>query len=44
MGLPLVPMTVSCPADTKLLVRGTTATRKGHSAHYDAMRKTPLCR
>jgi hypothetical protein len=32
MGLPLVPMTVSWPADTKLFVRGTTATRKGHSA------------
>jgi hypothetical protein len=25
MGLPLVPMTVSWPADTKLFVRGTTA-------------------
>ena len=36
MGLPLVPMTVSWPADTKLFVRGTTATRKGHSAQNDA--------
>src|SRR5664279_2682730 len=36
MGLPLVPMTVSWPADTKLFVRGTTATRKGHSAQLDA--------
>ena len=36
MGLPLVPMTVSCPADTKLFVRGTTATRKRHSAQFDA--------
>jgi hypothetical protein len=36
MGLPLVPMTVSWPADTKLFVRGTTATRKGHSAQIDA--------
>jgi hypothetical protein len=36
MGLPLVPMTVSWPADTKLFVRGTTATRKRHSAHIDA--------
>ena len=35
MGLPLVPMTVSWPADTKLFVRGTTATRKGHSAQKD---------
>ena len=31
MGLPLVPMTVSWPADTKLFVHGTTATRKRHS-------------
>ena len=31
MGLPLVPMTVSWPADTKLFVRGTTATSKRHS-------------
>ena len=37
MGLPLVPMTVSWPADTKLFVRGTTATRKGHSAQNDAL-------
>jgi hypothetical protein len=29
-------MTVSWPADTKLFVRGTTATRKGHSAQNDA--------
>src|SRR5664279_4869792 len=36
MGLPLAPMTVSWPADTKLCVRGTTATRKRHSAHSDA--------
>src|SRR5665647_2417430 len=36
MGLPLVPMTESWPADTKLFVRGTTATRKGHSAQLDA--------
>jgi len=36
MGLPLVPMTVSWPADTKLFVRGTTATRKRHSAQIDA--------
>ena len=28
----IMPMTVSWPADTKLFVRGTTATRKGHSA------------
>jgi hypothetical protein len=28
MGRPLVPMTVSWPADTKLFVRGTTATGK----------------
>jgi len=38
MGLPLVPMTVSWPADTKLFVRGTTATKKRHSAHYDSGR------
>jgi hypothetical protein len=31
MGLPPAPMTVNWPADTKLFVRGTTATRKGHS-------------
>jgi hypothetical protein len=31
VGLPLVPMKVSWPADTKLSVRGTTATRKRHS-------------
>ena len=36
MGLSLVPMTVSWPADTKLFVRGTTATRKRYSAHKDA--------
>ena len=36
MGLPLVPITVSEPADTKLFVRGTTATRKGHSAQIAA--------
>ena len=36
MGLPFVPMTVSWPADTKLFVRGTTATRNGHSAQNDA--------
>jgi hypothetical protein len=36
MGLPLVPMTVSWPADTQLFVRGATATRKRHSAHNDA--------
>ena len=35
MGLPLVPMTVSWLADTKLFVRGTTATRKRHSAQSD---------
>ena len=29
-------MTVSWPADTKLFVRRTTATRKGHSAQIDA--------
>jgi hypothetical protein len=28
MGLPLVPMTVSWPADTKLFVRGTTRDRE----------------
>jgi hypothetical protein len=39
MGLPLVPMTVSWPADTKLFVRGTSATRKGHSAQNDALLK-----
>ena len=37
MGLPLVPMTVSWPADTKLFVRGTTATRKRHSAQKDVV-------
>src|SRR5674476_600921 len=46
MGLPLVPMTVSCPADTKLFVRDTTATRKGHSAHNDVRPPwgQPFCR
>src|SRR5450759_1730950 len=29
-GFPLAPMTVSWPADTKLLVHGTTATRMRH--------------
>jgi hypothetical protein len=38
MGLPLVPMTVSWPPDTKLFVRGTTATTKGHCAQIDAVR------
>jgi hypothetical protein len=28
---------VSWPADTKLFVRGTTATRKRHSAQIDAL-------
>jgi len=32
-----VPMTVSWPADTKLFVRGTTATRKRHSAQKDVV-------
>jgi hypothetical protein len=41
MGLPLVPITVSWPADTKLFVRGTTATRKRHSAQIDATQPTP---
>ena len=41
MGLPLVPMTVSWPADTKLFVRGTTATRKRHSAQSDAPTRAP---
>jgi hypothetical protein len=45
MGLPLVPMTVSWPAHTKLFVRGTTATPslarhrscgKSLVAHFDA--------
>jgi len=36
MGLPLAPMTVSWLADSKLFVRGTTATTKGHSAQLDA--------
>ena len=31
-----MPMTVSWPADTKLFVRGTTATRKRHSAQITA--------
>lgn len=36
MGLPLVPITVSWPVDTKLFVRGKTATRKRHSAQIAA--------
>jgi hypothetical protein len=36
MGLPLAPMTVSWLADSKLFVRGTTATTKGHSGNNDA--------
>ena len=44
MGLPLVPMTVSWPADTKLFVRGTTATRKGHSGPLRRRRPSPTKR
>src|SRR5450759_1497973 len=41
MGLPLVPMTVSWPADTKLFVRGTTATRKRHSGSPERRNGVP---
>ena len=41
MGLPLVPMTVTWPADTKLFVHGTTATRKRHSGSPEKTQWVP---
>jgi len=36
-------MRVSWPADTKLFVRGATATKKRHIAHYDASDGAGVC-
>jgi hypothetical protein len=44
MGLPLVPMTVSWPADTKLFVRGTTRDREASFRPLRRRRPSPTKR